>query len=136
MTEASESLPEVRGWQEETIFTINESEIPKGKVLRLEVRQKGKEEIGAKKREQKKKRYGGERQSGFPNRICTREEQRSEDRGQTDYEETLRRILETQTARKRQYLAEQLLEYQGYKKVFCRILFGHDQEYSGFVLDE
>ena len=47
VTEASESLPEVRGWQEETIFTINESEIPKGKVLRLEVRQKGKEEIDA-----------------------------------------------------------------------------------------
>lgn len=43
----SQDGQEIRPWQEETTFTVSESEIPKGYVLRLEVRQKGQTEAEA-----------------------------------------------------------------------------------------
>ena len=46
-TDTAIEFQELRPWQEETFFSINESEIPQGYVLRLEVRQKGKEEFEA-----------------------------------------------------------------------------------------
>ena len=43
----AENYPEVRPWQEETAFSVEESEVPDGYALRVEVRQKGKRDMEA-----------------------------------------------------------------------------------------
>ena len=43
----AENYPEVRPWQEETTFSVEESEVPDGYALRVEVRQKGKRDMEA-----------------------------------------------------------------------------------------
>ena len=43
----AENYLEVRPWQEETAFSVEESEVPDGYALRVEVRQKGKRDMEA-----------------------------------------------------------------------------------------
>lgn len=50
VSDANDVLSEIRPWQQETTFTVSESEIPAGGYLRIEARQAGADTVDAYRR--------------------------------------------------------------------------------------